>query len=64
MPERRGHALRILPAEMQRVQTRTCFRVPFSVTMWTRRRFGTQRRRVLLFAWLTLLPNRVFFSQT
>jgi len=27
--------------------------------MWTRRRFGSQRRFVRLFAWLTLFPNVV-----
>src|SRR5690606_258650 len=63
-PAARVYALRILPAEMPRVHTRTCLRVPFSVTMWTRRRFGSPRRRLLLFAWLTLCPNRVLFSHT
>ncbi len=51
-------ALRILPAEMQLVQTRIRLRVPFSVTTWTGWRFGSQRRFVRLFAWLTLFPLR------
>lgn len=47
-------AFRIFPAEMHRVQTRTRFGVPSSVWINTRLRFGSQSRRVLLFAWLTL----------
>jgi len=49
-------ALAILPAEMQRVHTRTRRRVPLSSTIFTVWRFGSQRRRVLLWAWLTLFP--------
>ena len=41
-------ALAILPAEMQRVHTRTRRRVPLSSTIFTVWRFGSQRRRVLL----------------
>lgn len=57
-------ALRIFPAEMQLVQTRTRLRVPFSVTMCADCRFGSQRRLVLLFAWLTLFPARGPLPQT
>ena len=41
-------ALATLPAEMQRVHTRTRRRVPLSSTIFTVWRFGSQRRRVLL----------------
>ena len=51
-----GGAFVILPAEMQRVHTRTRRRSPFSSTIFTVWRFGSQRRRVLLCAWLTLFP--------
>src|SRR5690606_34587791 len=57
-------ALTTFPAERQDVQTRTRLRVPFSVTMRAVCRFGSQRRRVLLLAWLTLLPARGPFPQT
>jgi hypothetical protein len=56
-------ALVIFPDLMQRVQTFTVLTEPFITT----RNFlilGFQRRRVLLFAWLTLLPNWGFLSQT
>ena len=43
------------PERMQDVHTRTCLRVPFT-TARTRRRFGFQRRRVTLFAWLMVFP--------
>jgi len=55
-------ALVIFPDFMQRVQTLMVFTEPFITT----RNFlilGFQRRRVLLFAWLTLLPNWGFLSQ-
>jgi hypothetical protein len=55
-------ALVIFPDLMQRVQTFTVLTEPFITT----RNFlilGFQRRRVLLFAWLTLLPNWGFLSQ-
>jgi len=38
----------VLPAEMQRVHTRTRRRMPLSSTIFTVWRFGSQRRRVLL----------------
>src|SRR5215207_2289085 len=57
-------ALRILPAEMQLVHTRTRRCVPFSVTMRADWRFGRQTRLVLLLAWLTLFPLRGPFPQT
>jgi hypothetical protein len=41
---------------MQLLHTRTRFTEPFS-TILTRCKFGSQRRLVLLFAWLTLLPT-------
>jgi hypothetical protein len=44
------------PALMQRLQTRTRFTAPPS-TILTACKFGSQRRFVLLFAWLTLLPT-------
>jgi len=39
----------ILPARMQAVQTIIALRAPLT-TAWTRRRFGSQRRRVTLWA--------------
>ena len=53
---RSTYAFRTLPADRHRVHTRTCLLDPVPVEMWTRRRFGNQRLRVLLCAWLTLLP--------
>lgn len=38
------------------MHTRTCFALPLSVATLTVCRLGNQRRRVLLWAWLTLLP--------
>ena len=49
-------ALTTFPAEIHRVQTRTRRRCPFSSTILNDCKFGNQRRRVLLCAWLTLLP--------
>src|SRR5712671_3570670 len=48
-------ALVTFPALRQRVQTRTCARLPSTMacTLW---RFGRLRFFVLLFAWLTWLP--------
>src|SRR5262249_31326403 len=43
------------PERIQEVQTRTCFRTPLTTAL-TRRRFGFQRRRRTLWAWLTTLP--------
>ena len=43
-----GGALTTFPAEMHRVHTRTRRRSPFSSTIFTVWRFGSQRRRVLL----------------
>src|ERR1700682_1603205 len=45
-----------LPARMQAVQTRTCFLTP-ATTARTRFKFGFQRRRRVLLAWLITLPN-------
>src|SRR6202165_3475784 len=45
-----------LPARMQAVQTRTCFLTP-ATTARTRFRFGFQRRRRVLFAWLITFPK-------
>jgi hypothetical protein len=45
-----------LPARMQAVQTRTCFLTP-ATTARTRLRFGFQRRRRVLFAWLITFPK-------
>ena len=55
-------ALVIFPDFMQRVQILMVFTEPF-ITTRNFLIFGFQRRRVLLFAWLTLLPNWVFLSQ-
>jgi hypothetical protein len=41
---------------MQRVQTLACWVAPEAVIIWTRFRLGSQRRRLLLLAWETLLP--------
>jgi hypothetical protein len=41
---------------MHLVQTRERRTPPLAVTMRTRLRFGSQRRRVLLLAWETLFP--------
>jgi len=41
---------------MQPVQTRTCLRTP-STTARTRFKFGFQRRRRVLLAWLTTFPK-------
>jgi hypothetical protein len=57
-------AFRILPAEMQLVQTRMRLRVPFSVTTRAGCRFGSQRRFDLLLAWLTVFPLRGPLPQT
>jgi len=51
-----GGALVTLPAEIHRVHTRTRRRSPLPSTILTGWRFGNQRRRVLLLAWLTLFP--------
>src|SRR5277367_5632035 len=50
------------PARMQEVQTRTCLRTPW-MTALTRRKFGFQRRRVTLWAWLIVLPKLGFLPQ-
>ena len=55
-------ALIIFPDFMQRVQILMVFTEPF-ITTRNFLIFGFQRRRVLLFAWLTLLPNWDFLSQ-
>jgi hypothetical protein len=44
-----------LPARMQAVHTRICFRAP-DTNARTRFRFGFQRRLRVLFAWLITLP--------
>jgi hypothetical protein len=44
-----------LPARMQAVQTRICFRAP-DTSARTRFKFGFQRRLRVLFAWLITLP--------
>src|SRR5437899_8903984 len=46
----------ILPARIHAVQTRTCFLTP-ATTARTRFRFGFQRRRRVLFAWLITFPK-------
>ena len=56
-------ALVIFPDFMQRVQILMVFTDPL-ITTRNFLIFGFQRRRVLLFAWLTLLPNWGFLSQT
>ena len=48
---------------MQAVQTRTCLRTP-STKAFTRRRFGFQRRRRTLWAWLMVFPKLGFLPQT
>lgn len=63
LPTVAGPAFVTLPAERQRVHTRTRRTSPDSM-MRTRRRFGSQRRLVLLFAWETLLPVIGRFPQT
>lgn len=50
VPYSRQPALRILPAEMQLVHTRTRLRVPLSVTIRAGCRLGSHRRRDLLLA--------------
>jgi len=45
-----------LPARMQAVQARIVRRAPL-ITAWTRRKFGSQRRLVTLWAWLIRFPN-------
>ena len=45
-----------LPARIHAVQTRTCFLTP-ATTARTRFRFGFQRRRRVLFAWLITFPK-------
>jgi len=59
-----GGALVILPPEMHRVHTRTLRRWPLSSTIFTVWRLGSQRRRVLLWAWLTLFPDAGPLSHT
>jgi hypothetical protein len=49
LPTAAAYAFVTLPADRQRVHTRTRW-FPVSVTIFTRRRFGSQRRSVLLFA--------------
>src|SRR5271169_2638051 len=44
------------PERMQSVHTRICLRTPL-ITARTRRRFGFQRRRRVLFAWLITFPK-------
>ena len=44
------------PARMHAVQTRTCFLTP-ATTARTRFKFGFQRRRRVLFAWLITFPK-------
>jgi hypothetical protein len=44
------------PERMHRVQALTCTVAPLAVTIRTLCRLGSQRRRVLLWAWLTLFP--------
>src|SRR5437868_9420380 len=51
------------PARMQAAQTRICFLLP-PTTARTRRRFGFQRRRRVLFAWLITLPKCGAFPQS
>jgi hypothetical protein len=43
------------PARMQDVHTRNCLRAPFTNAR-TRRKFGFQRRRRVLLAWLMTFP--------
>src|SRR4029077_6538689 len=52
---RAAPALITLPARMHAVQTRRCLCTP-ATTARTRLRFGFQRRRRVLLAWLTTLP--------
>jgi hypothetical protein len=46
----------ILPERMQAVQARIARRAPLTMA-WTRRKFGSQRRLVTLWAWLIRFPN-------
>lgn len=48
---------------MQEVHTRTCL-VPPPIAARTRRKFGFQRRRVTLLAWLMLFPKLGFLPQS
>jgi len=54
----------ILPAEMHDVQTLTFMLFPSGLATRAVWRFGSHRRRDLLFAWLTLLPEEGPFPQT
>jgi hypothetical protein len=51
------------PERIQRVHTLARAIPPFSVTIRTLFRFGSQRRLVLLWAWETLLPVAGPFPQ-
>lgn len=51
------------PDRMQRVQTRICLELPPTVATRTFCRLGSQRRLVLLWAWLTLFPVTGFLPQ-
>lgn len=51
-----NYALVTLPDLRQVVHTRMRLFPPFTLA-WTGRRFTFQRRRLTLWAWLTLLPN-------
>ena len=51
-----GRYFVILPERMQAVQARIVRRAPFT-SAWTRRKFGSQRRLVTLWAWLIRFPN-------
>ena len=53
-PDQAG--LTTAPERMQRVQALTRTVLPLLATMRTHCRLGSQRRRVLLWAWLTLFP--------
>ena len=48
-------AFLILPARIQAVHARICFEL-FPLAARTRFKFGFQRRRRVLFAWLTTFP--------
>jgi hypothetical protein len=57
------YAFTTLPLRRQEVQTRTRLEVPAALAR-TGRKLMFQRRLVMLWAWLTLLPLRGFLPQT
>jgi len=58
-----SYALTTLPLRRQEAQTRTRLEPPATLAR-TGRKLTFQRRLVMLWAWLTLLPVRGFLPQT